>query len=124
LKVHGFGLTVLSLMKRYPWFSVDSTSWVLTGRFGAIYVTRADGKVFKVNVSDKSPRTKDFDMHYDSSPPLVKKWLDGVFEAAGYSTQELREIYWKRDLWNIAFFKSLCDQPEQPYKRALTLGFA
>ena len=28
VKIHGFGMTSLRLMLRYPWYSVDSTSWV------------------------------------------------------------------------------------------------
>ena len=34
LKVHGFGLTNIELMKRYPWFSVDSSSFKSCKRFG------------------------------------------------------------------------------------------
>ena len=39
-KVHAFGMTSHDLMVRYPWYSVDSTSWVMTGRFGAVYVPK------------------------------------------------------------------------------------
>lgn len=28
-KVHGFAVTSFALMRRYPWYSVDSTSWLL-----------------------------------------------------------------------------------------------
>lgn len=34
LKVHGFGLTTVELMKRYPWYSVDSSSFKSCKRFG------------------------------------------------------------------------------------------
>lgn len=34
VKVHGFGMTTFSLMARYPWFSVDSSSWLMGGRNG------------------------------------------------------------------------------------------
>lgn len=34
LKVHGFGLTNIDLMKRYPWYSVDSSSYTSCRRFG------------------------------------------------------------------------------------------
>lgn len=34
LRVHGFGLTNLDLMKRYPWYSVDSSSYKSCRRFG------------------------------------------------------------------------------------------
>jgi hypothetical protein len=34
LKVHGFGLTNIELMERYPWYSVDSSSFQGCRRFG------------------------------------------------------------------------------------------
>ena len=34
LRVHGFGLTNIELMQRYPWFSVDSSSFKSCKRFG------------------------------------------------------------------------------------------
>lgn len=41
VKLHGFGVTGWDLMSGYPWFSVDSTSWVAGRRFGrAIYIKR------------------------------------------------------------------------------------
>ncbi len=40
VKIHGFGLTSIALMCRYPWYSVDSTTWVMTSRRGSIIVPR------------------------------------------------------------------------------------
>jgi hypothetical protein len=117
IKVHGFGLTVLSLMERYPWYSVDSTSWVLTGRFGSIYVRLRSNKVIKIVISDQSPKTKDLGAHYDTLAPIVKEEVDSLFAEKGFTAEELREIYWKRDLWNIAFFKDMCDTPMKPFFR-------
>lgn len=34
LKVHGFGLTNIKMLKRYPWYSVDSSSFQSCKRFG------------------------------------------------------------------------------------------
>jgi hypothetical protein len=34
IKVHGFGMTTFELMARYPWYSVDSSSWLMGGRNG------------------------------------------------------------------------------------------
>jgi hypothetical protein len=36
LKVHGFGITALQYLKNYPFYSVDSTSWLIGGKFGTI----------------------------------------------------------------------------------------
>jgi len=40
VKVHGFALTSFKLMVRYPWYSVDSKSWLDRSRFGKIMVPR------------------------------------------------------------------------------------
>lgn len=36
-KFHGFGVASLQLVSRYPFYSVDSTSWLAGGRFGTLY---------------------------------------------------------------------------------------
>ena len=44
-KVHGFAVTAHSLMVRYPWYSVDSTSWLAFGGYGmVIYPLQKAGK--------------------------------------------------------------------------------
>ncbi len=75
-KVHGFAVTSLSIMFRYPWYSVDSTSWVLTGRFGNVFVPKKiDGKFIydvnshKVAVSDMSPKMADDGQHFTTFSP-------------------------------------------------------
>ena len=37
-KVHGFALTSPILAVTFPWYSVDSTSWVLYGKYGVILI--------------------------------------------------------------------------------------
>ena len=37
-KVHGLGFTNLKLLHKYPFYSVDSTSWKSGNRFGSLYV--------------------------------------------------------------------------------------
>jgi hypothetical protein len=41
-KVHGLGFTNLKGMQKYPFYSVDSTSWLSGNKFGAVYLF--DGK--------------------------------------------------------------------------------
>jgi len=38
LRVHGFGLTSEDVMRRYPWHSMDSTSWVMVAATGNLFV--------------------------------------------------------------------------------------
>lgn len=41
-KIHGFGITTPDLMLRYPFYSVDSTSWIKSAMYGNILVPRWD----------------------------------------------------------------------------------
>jgi len=34
IKIHGFGMTGIPILKGFPWYSVDSTSYLATRRFG------------------------------------------------------------------------------------------
>jgi len=38
LKVHGFAMTAFDLMRRYPWYSVDSSSWIKVSAYGKVFV--------------------------------------------------------------------------------------
>ena len=45
VRTHGFAMTAYNLLIRYPWWSVDSASWVKAGGFGSIYMpTMTNGK--------------------------------------------------------------------------------
>jgi len=91
IKVHGFGLTSNSLMRRYPWWSVDSTSWVMTGRMGGVYVPKfKDGKYdysedcWKVQVSNRSPSKNEAGKHLESFSPIARQNIEKYFTAKGF----------------------------------------
>jgi len=92
IKVHGFGLTSLTLMLRYPWFSVDSTSWVMTGRMGSIYVPkRTKGQwsyheeAVKIAVSTRSPSKKDANQHISTLSPKRRQVILDYLDEKGYA---------------------------------------
>jgi len=37
-KIHGFGVNALWALKKYPFYSIDSTSWLVGGRYGKVFV--------------------------------------------------------------------------------------
>lgn len=90
-KIHGFAVTSLSNMIRYPWYSVDSTSWVQTGRMGSIYVPRGrpgdwvyDENSWKIAVSNQSPKTKDSGSHFSTLSPKAKEVIQAYLDEKGY----------------------------------------
>ena len=91
IKVHGFAVTSLVLMLRYPWWSVDSTSWVVTGRNGSIYIPKKkDGKwiytenSWKIAVSNRSPNQKEAGMHISTLTPIQNKIFMEYIHEKGY----------------------------------------
>ncbi len=51
---HGFGMTTWPILKAFPWYSVDSSSWGQGFRFGGvpIFDTRR-GRFYKMNLGDR-----------------------------------------------------------------------
>lgn len=117
VKVHGFGLTTLDLMFRYPWFSVDSIRWVIIGRYGMVFMDLPDRDAM-ITFSDQSPRIHDYDQHYDSLNPVAKRVVNKRLEELGYDPKLLRTHYGWRDHANISFFERVSQRPDPVFKFA------
>lgn len=99
IKVHGFGLTSVPLMQQYPWYSVDSSSWVQIGAHGNIIM---DGKTMAF--SSQSPSRKNVNQHIDSLPPIMKDAVERKIIDMGYNPDRLREIQYSRWAFNAEQF--------------------
>jgi hypothetical protein len=80
VKVHGFGLTSFDVMTYWNWYSVDSTSWKLTGAWGGIYVPKKrqgrwcySEQPHTVGVSPMSPSAQFKQRHITSMSPYVRE---------------------------------------------------
>ena len=94
-KVHAFGMTSHDLMVRYPWYSVDSTSWVMTGRFGAVYVPKKKSGRYdylqnpmKINISNRSPKNEEEGQHYSTLSLMEQKEIFEYFKFKGFDIGE------------------------------------
>ncbi len=112
IKVHGFGLTSLPLLLRYPWYSVDSTSWVMIGRFGSVFVPRKragkyiyDEQAHKVVVSEKSDVGDG--KHLCNYSKMERDVILAYFAEHGFTEKQLGEDYMARDRLNIQYFLDL-----------------
>jgi hypothetical protein len=47
IKVHGFGMTSPTTLLRYPFYSVDSTTWISGGKFGEVLKSKDFGLALK-----------------------------------------------------------------------------
>lgn len=91
VKVHAMGMTSLSLLEIYPFYSADSTSWIMQGAMGTILTPWG-----MVDVSDKNKFERKSLLN---SPALsrVEQWL----EENGLSLEMVVSDYKKRMLCNL-----------------------
>jgi len=133
VKVHGFGMTALQLVYKYPWYSVDSASWQLRGSaYGLVDVPRTPGKLteqehFYITSLPISKGVKKYKSNTDAaeaSSPLFsidsisqyevsflkrktyKKDIENFMEEYGFTLEELQNDSRMRAVWN-AFYSIL-----------------
>ena len=142
VKTHGFAMTSFDLMLRYPWYSVDSTSWVMTSRFGGIYMSPIkNGQLdiltgqTKISVSTKNSDLKKFDAHYfnmiDTKKEIVNEYIKIMgFKMGKSEFKDGEEIiietglcnnYKERDKLNIKYFMKL-EEAIPPYPRQFKIN--
>jgi hypothetical protein len=139
VKVHGFGLTVEELMFRYPWYSVDSTSWVLTSGFGIGLIDdpQPDGRIkrYRINFSEHSSyryyedaphfwRLKpdeqevirrrlwelDKQRKWKADPQLEKDFKQVTGEQLAYTPEALSKSYGLRRVMDLDYFQRVADE--------------
>jgi hypothetical protein len=125
-KIHGFGLTSILIMRRYPWYSVDSTSWVQFGRYGVILIpqTRNDDWIYNENphivtVSSRSPRKGEPGKHIDTFKHMENVYENMIqyIESCGYTLEEVANNHLARDKMNMLYYLSVeKSMPEWPWK--------
>lgn len=104
IKVHGFGLTARGLMARYPWYSVDSSSWVQIAANGGIVFPELPQPLA---ISARSPKRKDFMGHYNTLAPAARERVDALLAYYGSSGEEMAEDYKSRWAFNAFTFNQL-----------------
>lgn len=97
LKVHGFGITSIPLMERYPWYSCDSSSWIQATSFGVI-VTPEYGPL---SISDKSPSRHDQGQHIATLTQLEQDVVLQMLEKQGFTYERLSTTYQSRAAYNL-----------------------
>lgn len=103
LKVHGFGLTSVPLMARYPWYSVDSSSWVQLGGMGNIFLPEYG----TIAISEHAPQLKQKGKHIDNLPPEHQDVVVGYVEGLGFDVDRLRKLHLSRKTFNIVTYGSM-----------------
>lgn len=100
LKVHAFGITSIPVMESYPWYSVDSSSWVQSGNFGGVLLPGFGA----IKVSDKSPSRHDEGQHAATLSPPEQAYVFERFRERGFDYDRLNTVYESRWCWNLQAF--------------------
>lgn len=134
VRIHGFAMTAYQTVIKYPWWSVDSTSWVQTAAWGSIFVPRfRKGNFdfghdpFTITTSLDSPLVqKGNNKHYKCCTKLeqsvVQKWLDHIEIPLGdEQTWGVVSEHNARKIANLLFFEELRNwMPEWPWPFKIT----
>lgn len=97
IKVHGFGLTSIPLMERYPWYSCDSSSWIQATSFGVI-VTPKHGPI---HISEKSPNRHTPNQHVCNLAPPMRAYMLDMLGQQGFTEERLSTVYESRAAYNL-----------------------
>ncbi|MGE3805267.1 MAG: hypothetical protein AB7K24_11400 [Gemmataceae bacterium] len=112
VKLHAFAFTAWALSKRFPMWSVDSTTWMEVAKNGSIIVPNKFGSRFsfelpweQVLVSDE-PNAR-ADQHFDKlgyfKQELVSEWLNRIH----MTVDDVRNSYEQRAKANVLFFAQM-----------------
>lgn len=106
VKVHGFAMTSIQLMKRYPWYSCDSSTWVALSRNGWARFPRFKksgeydwlSKPIAWRFTDRADHSK---VHINKQPNLHKEYMEEYLQETFRFTMKDLKDYFGRDCCNI-----------------------
>ena len=108
LKVHGFGLTTQVLMDRYPWWSIDSSTWVQNAAMGYVFIPGHGS----ISVSSQSPDAKKIGKHLHTVSPMTRAAIEAKIRGLGFDPDKLSEHYLARWAFNCWSFTQRGDDLE------------
>lgn len=118
IKVHAFGITSVSIMERYPWYSCDSSSWIQSAAFGSI-VTPEYGPL---SVSSKSPSRHDFGRHLTTLTQPEQDHVFAMLEKQGFTYERLSTVYESRaayNLWSYGIINAMVNAEKDKKKHVM-----
>jgi hypothetical protein len=114
-KFHAFGITISSIITDYPFYSCDSTSWLMSGANGNIFTPHGNVYISTKSTSDPS--------HYVHKNEVDREIIKQYVESKGFTIEELCNDYNPRLLLNALFMKEFQDshiyKPKPIKKRRL-----
>jgi len=94
VKVHAFGMTVIKLLEKFPFYSADSTTWLQLGINGNINTASCG----IVNVSERNKFDKN---NANAFPDHLRDKLEAELAKYGYTLEQVSTDYKARLKFNI-----------------------
>lgn len=101
VKTHAFGMTSLDLLEKYPFYSADSTSWLMTSANGSIMTSW--GLMLMSDVQVNNPK------HFNHMSPEMQAKVAEEVAKWGYDIEEAKTNYKVRGLINASYLKNWAD---------------
>jgi len=135
LKFHGFGITSTEIMKRYPFYSIDSSSWVTFSRHGTMLIPKINTNgdfiytkpPHEIQSTKRAASRKTSSLnHFDNMPKEMKEAIARYVHSRGFKMgksyiQDGEEVVVRdgvmtnhrmRDLLNLMFYVDACKEAE------------
>ena len=100
IKIHAFGMTSLTLLETYPFYSADSTSWLLSASMGNLLTS--NGTLYVGSDYNRPNNIKRY-------PVAVEEMIKAKCRYYSLEYDKLSEDYKEREKYNVCFFKEWAD---------------
>lgn len=103
VKVHVFGMTVLRVLEKYPFYSADSTTWLQLALHANIF-TRCAGNILVGSKQSHAPE------NFCNFPREVKDKILAEVEQFGFTMEQLSDDLAARMQFNVQVFQDWADE--------------
>lgn len=115
VKVHAFGMTSLDVLEMFPFYSADSTTWLLIAAMGQILTPW--GLIYVSSKGTADP------LHIKNQPVLARDKILSYIKDKGFTLDQIQEDYAARMLVNAMYLKNWADnyvyKGTKPAKKSL-----
>lgn len=87
--VHGLATTGYKMLRRAPFDTVDSASWLYTAAMGGIHFIDPRGDLSDISISQESPMQRDARGHYRTITPEEQAWILAKIKEAGATLEQV-----------------------------------
>lgn len=101
VKTHAFGMTSLNLLERYPFYSADSTTWLLVAAMGNVMTPWGVWYCSKRTLTDNN---------LNCLPSDALEAVKEYFNSLGFTLEQISDSYEARMIANCMYLKKWADE--------------